>query len=252
MVTTYEQQQSATLAPANREQMILDHLPQVHFIATRIHERLPQNVQLEDLISAGVLGLIAAIDNFDASRNVKLRTYAEHKIRGYILNSLSKLSGTSRHLNKLRRDVQRAIAAVEERTGSTATAEEVSRELGISLDEYYAALSSLQATSIGSLEVVDSEDPDSTVMKYMADPNSETPERQVERATLQELITSSVSQLPEMERIVLSFYYVEGLNLREIAQIMDLHLTRISQIKTQAILRLRSRIAKLWPGTVNF
>jgi RNA polymerase sigma factor FliA len=252
MITTYQEQSTAAVTEEEREQMILDHLPQVHLIASRIHERLPQHVQLEDLVSAGVLGLISAVDNFDAGRNVKLRTYAEHKIRGYILNSISKLSGNSKQLTKLRRDVQAAIAAVKQKTGATPAAEDICAELGMTLDEYYAVLADLQATSLGTLDSIDSEDPSHSTLKYLADPAAETPELIFERATLQKLIQQSLAEMPERERVVLSFYFVEGLNLREIAEIMELHITRISQIKTQAILRLRAHLEKLWPGRVDF
>jgi RNA polymerase sigma factor FliA len=252
MITTYEQQSAAIVTPQAREQMILEHLPQVHYIASRIHERLPQHVLLEDLVSAGVLGLISAVDNFDSSRNLKLRTYAEHKIRGYILNSISKLSGNSRQLAKLRRDVQGAISAAEQKTGETAAAEDICAELGMTLDGYYAALTDLQATSLGSLDAADCDDSSQSALKYIADRSSKTPEHIVQRAELQHLIEKSLAELPEQERVVLSFYYVEGLNLREIAEILQLHVTRISQIKTQAILRLRSHLEKLWPGPVEF
>ena len=252
MITTYQQQTVTTVTPEQREQMILEHLPQVHIIASRIHERLPQHVLLEDLVSAGVLGLISAVDNFDPSRNVKLRTYAEHKIRGYILNSIGKLSGNSRHLTKLRRDVQSAVSAAEQKTGETPAAEDICAELGMTLDEYYAALNDLQATSLGSLDAIDADDPSHSLLKYIADPAAKTPERIVQQAALQKLIQQSLAEMPEQERVVLSFYYVEGLNLREIAEIMELHISRISQIKTQAILRLRTQLEKLWPGTVEF
>jgi RNA polymerase sigma factor FliA len=251
MITTYQQNLPAPVPHELREQMILEHLPQVHIIASRIHERLPKHVLLEDLISAGVLGLISAVDNFDPSRNVKLRTYAEHKIRGYILNSISKLSGNSRQLTKLRRDVQAAISVVEERTGETPAAEDICAELGMTLDEYHAALNDLQAMSLGSLDSMDPGDDDHSALKYIADPTAMTPERIVEHAELQTLIQRSLTAMPDQERVVLSFYYVEGLNLREIAEIMQLHVTRISQIKTQAILRLRSHLEKLWPGRVD-
>src|SRR5918996_6305953 len=118
MLTKYQAQKDC-LSPDERDEMIVEHLPQVRFIASRIHERLPRHVQMDDLISAGVLGLISAIDNFDPTRNVKLRTYAEHKIRGYILNSLSKLQGTPSQRNPVRRDIERAISSAEQRIGGT-------------------------------------------------------------------------------------------------------------------------------------
>ena len=251
LTSGYTQQPAATSESLDREQLILAHLSQVHYIASRIHERLPQHIALDDLVSAGVLGLISAIDNFDGSRNVKLRTYAEHKIRGYILNSIGKISGTSRQSVKLRRDIQQAISSSERKSGRTASAEEVAAELGVPLEEYHAMLLELQATSLGSLESLDPENPDSSGFRYIADKGSETPEQIFEGEALRALLVKSLDNLPENERIVLSLYYQEGLNLREIAQVLDLHITRISQIKTQAILRLRAHLEQLWPGRVE-
>lgn len=248
MIAPY--QQAKTLDPAAREQMILEHLPQVRYIASRILERLPKHVALDDLVSAGILGLISAVDNFDDSRSVKLRTYAEHKIRGHILNSLGKLEGTPRTRPKQRREVQQAIAAAEQRLGATPDSQDIADQLGISVDEYHELLNEMQGISLGTLETVDSEEGES-MLRYIADPGSESPSQTLEKAKLRELLANSLNDLPHMERLVLSFYYLEGLNLRQIADIVDLHMTRISQLKTQAILRLRSRFEKLWPGKVT-
>jgi RNA polymerase sigma factor for flagellar operon FliA len=247
----YSQQTESTWNSSQREQLIVEHLPQVHYIASRIHERLPKHVQLDDLVSAGVLGLISAVDNFDGSRNVKLRTYAEHKIRGYILNSIGKLSGSPRHLTKLRRDVQQAISDAERKLGGVASAEDIAAELGVPVEEYHAMLNELHGSSLGSLEAVDPDNPDTSALRYLADPNSPTPERLLENEQLRSLVIASLDKLTEPERLVLSFYYLEGLNLREIAGILDFHISRISQIKTQAILRLRTHIEALWPGRVD-
>ncbi|HYP15476.1 MAG TPA: FliA/WhiG family RNA polymerase sigma factor [Bryobacteraceae bacterium] len=248
MISPY--QQPKALDPAVREQMILDHLSQVRFIAARIHEKLPRHVPLDDLISAGILGLIAAVDNFDESRSIKLRTYAEHKIRGHILNSLSKLEGAPRQRSKRRAEVQQAIEAAERRLGSTPDSEEIAREMKVSLDEYHEILLEIQSVSLGSLEPVDADNTEG-LFRYLADPHSDDPERLIQKARLQELLVQALSELPEMERMVLSLYYMEGMNLREIAAIVDLHMTRISQLKTQAVLRLRTRFGKLWPGRVE-
>jgi RNA polymerase sigma factor for flagellar operon FliA len=250
LMTGYSRQSASEMAPDERERLILEQIPQVHFIAARIHERLPKHIAVDDLVSAGMLGLIAAVDNYDPARNVKLCTYAEHKIRGYILNSTSKLSGASRQSVKLRRDVQRAIGQAERKHGGAASAEAVAAELGVSLEEYHAMLSELQATNLGSLEPTNAAGEGSAI-RYVADPSGDTPERTVVMAELRALVIESVGKLPDNERIVLSFYYLEGLSLREIAEIMDLHITRISQLKTQAILRLRTHIEKLWPGRVD-
>ena len=120
-----------------REQLILDHLPQVRLIARRIHERLPESVCLDDLVSTGIVGLIAAIDRFDSNHNVKLKTYAEYKIRGAILDSLRGLDWAPRQQRKRTKLIEAAIALLEQRLQRTPTEEEISVELGIAMEEYY-------------------------------------------------------------------------------------------------------------------
>jgi RNA polymerase sigma factor for flagellar operon FliA len=250
MVMKYREQQQ-NLAPHDREQMIIDHLPQVRYIASCIHERLPRHVQMDDLVSAGILGLIAAVDSYDAGRNVKLRTYAEHKIRGYILNSISKVQGTPRQRNSARRDIEKAISSAEQRIGATPGAEDIAAELNMSLESYFEVLNEVQAVSLGSLESFKGEDEGASVLKYFVDSKAESPARVVERDHLRRLLVEALQHLPEVERTVLNFYYLEGLNLREIGSILDVHMTRVSQIKTQAVLRLRTRLQTLWPGKVE-
>jgi RNA polymerase sigma factor FliA len=249
MVAKYHVQQC--VAPDQREQMIIEHLPQVQFVASYIHGRLPRHVQIDDLISAGVLGLIAAIDSFDPGRNVQLRTYAEHKIRGHILNSISKLQGTPRQRGTLRRDIEKAISSAQQRLGAIPGSEDIAAELKMSLEDYQEALNGLQSITIGSLDSSGGNDEDASVVRFLPDPKSESPARAVEREQLRKLLVEALEHIPNVERTVLNFYYFEGLNLREIGSILDVHMTRVSQIKTQAVLRLRSRLAALWPGKVE-
>src|SRR5882757_4048284 len=121
-----------------RERLILEHLPQVRLIARRIQERLPESISLEDLISTGVIGLISAIDNFDPGHKVKLKTYAEYKIRGAILDSLRGLDWAPRQKRRQAKQIEAAIAAAEQKTKGQATEEEIARELGITIDEYHS------------------------------------------------------------------------------------------------------------------
>src|SRR6202163_862220 len=123
-----------------RERLILEHLPQVRLIARRIHERLPESVNLEDLISTGTLGLIAAIDRFDSEHNVKLKTYAEYKIRGAILDSLRGLDWAPRQQRKRVKQIESAIAAIEQRVHRAPTEDEIARELNLELDQYHSWL----------------------------------------------------------------------------------------------------------------
>jgi RNA polymerase sigma factor for flagellar operon FliA len=228
-----------------RERLILEHLPQVRLIARRIHERLPDNVSLEDLISAGVVGLIAAIDHFDPRHNVKLKTYAEYKIRGAILDSLRGLDWAPRQKRRMARQVEAAIQTVSQKLRREPTEEEIAGELDIKLDEYHAWLTDLQGLNIGTLEYAGEEGHD--VLAYASDDEEKLPSRLFERAELERLLAEAIEQMPLMDRTVMSLYYREELTLREIAQVVHLHQSRISQLKSQAILRLRAYMVKRWP-----
>src|SRR5690349_19393133 len=141
-----------------RERLILEHLPQVRLIARRIHERLPESVSLEDLISTGTLGLIAAIDRFDPSHNVKLKTYAEYKIRGAILDSLRGLDWAPRQQRKRSKQIEAAIARIEQRVQRTPTEEEIAAELGLNMEEYHDWLVDIRGVNLGSLECANPEE----------------------------------------------------------------------------------------------
>jgi len=239
----------ATEAPTaeQREQLIMEHLPQVNWIASRIHEKLPPNIQLDDLISAGVVGLLAAIDNFDPSKNASLKTYAEYKIRGAILDSIRGLDGVPAHKRKRVKQMKDAIKNAEQKLARNPTEEEIAAELGISVAEYQQWTVELRGVSIGSLEVVEGGE-EVSLLKFIADDDEDSPARILERAELERVIADGISKMPENERTVLSLYYKEGLNLREIAEVMDLHLTRISQLRVQGVLRLRAYVDHKWPS----
>src|ERR1700746_1814669 len=134
----------------------LEHLPQVRLIARRVQERLPESISLDDLISTGVIGLISAIDNFDPRHNVKLKTYAEYKIRGAILDSLRGLDWAPRQQRKRAKKIEAAIAAAEQRLKRTPSEEEIAAQLGLSLDEYYEWLVEIRGLNLGSLEAASS------------------------------------------------------------------------------------------------
>jgi RNA polymerase sigma factor for flagellar operon FliA len=232
----------------DREALIIEHLPQVRLIARRIHERLPGHVSLDDLISNGTIGLISAIDHFDPRQNVKLKTYAEYRIRGAILDGLRGMDWAPRGRRKLSRQIESAIAASEQRLGRVPSEEEIALELGVSLDEYRDWLVDTGNLQVGELEFASSERDGCNLLKYVSDSESRQPSKILERSELESLLATQISRMPKVERTVLSLYFYEEMSLKEIAQIMDLHVSRISQLKTQAILRLRCVIQKRWPG----
>lgn len=245
-----EQQKSyvtPSLTAEVREKLILEHLPQVKLIARRIHERLPVSVSLDDLISAGVVGLIAAIDRYDASHDVKLKTYAEYKIRGAILDSLRGLDWAPRQQRKRAKLIEAAIAMLEQEHHRMPTEEEIAAQLQLSVSDYQDWLSEVRGLTLGSLENAGTEEDGCDLLRYLADSDEQWPSQIVERAELERLLAEAIERMPQLERTVLSLYYYEEMTLREIAKIVDLHESRISQLKSQAILRLRSYMQKRWP-----
>ena len=231
-----------------RERLILEHLPQVRLIARRIQERLPENISLEDLVSTGVIGLISAIDNFDPSHNVKLKTYAEYKIRGAILDSLRGLDWAPRQKRRKAKQIDAAINSAEQKLQRSPVEEEIAAELGVSIEEYHQWLVEIRGLNIASLEYAGG-DQGKDLLHYLPDENGSLPSAILERSELERLLAEGIDGIPAIERTVLSLYYREELTLREIAQVVNLHESRISQLKSQAILRLRSHLSEQWPAT---
>lgn len=239
--------EAPVLSAEVREKLILEHLPQVKLIARRIHERLPVSVALDDLISAGVVGLIAAIDRYDARHDVKLKTYAEYKIRGAILDSLRGLDWAPRQQRKRAKLIEAAISVLEQEHHRMPTEEEIAAQLQLSVAEYQDWLSEVRGLTLGSLENAGTEEDGCDLLRYLADSDDQWPSQIVERAELERLLAEAIERMPQLERTVLGLYYYEEMTLREIAKIVDLHESRISQLKSQAILRLRSYMQKRWP-----
>ncbi|MBI3697946.1 MAG: FliA/WhiG family RNA polymerase sigma factor [Acidobacteria bacterium] len=240
---------AANEAVAERERLILEHLPQVKLIAGRIHDKLPHCVALEDLISAGIIGLITAIDKFNPGRNVKLKTYAEYKIRGAILDSLRDLDWAPRNKRRKAKLIEAAILMAEKKHNQTPVEEEIAEQLGISLSEYHEWLVEVQAVNLAQLEQAGNGDrPSVDVLRFLSDSEEHWPSRLLERAELEKLITRALDRMPRLERTILTLYYYEELMLKQIAEILKIHETRVSQLKSQAILRLRTYLKSRWPS----
>ena len=234
------------MSPEERERRILEHLPQVNLIARRIHDRLPESANFEDLVSIGIIGLIAAIDNFDRSQNTQLKTYAEHRIRGAILDSLRQSDWAPRDCRKKSRQIQSTIARLEQSLQRTATEEEIAGQLGIPLSEYHQWLSEVSEVTVISLDYVSEREDSRDLLECISGAEEDLPSWILERAELQALLARAVSGLPKLERTVLGLYYQEELTLKEIGEILNLHSSRICQLKSQSILRIRSFIRKHW------
>ncbi|HYP12668.1 MAG TPA: FliA/WhiG family RNA polymerase sigma factor [Bryobacteraceae bacterium] len=238
----------AALSSKEREELILEHLPQVRLIARRIHERMPGNVSLEDLISAGIIGLIGAIDRFDASLGVKLKTYAEFKIRGSILDSLRSVDWAPREQRKRSRLIESAKTRLEGKLKRSAKDEEIAAELQISLEDYQGWQSEIHSLVVGSLDTVNSEDDGRDMAQFVPTEEGSLPSAIFEKAELRKLLNRAMDRMPEPERTVLSMYYQEEKTLREISAKMNLHESRISQLKSQGVSRLRTLMTQRWPN----
>jgi RNA polymerase sigma factor for flagellar operon FliA len=233
-------------AARQREALVLRHLPQVSLIANRIHDRLPGHVCLDDLVSSGVMGLLAAVDNFNPSLNVQLNTYAERKIRGAILDGLRELDWVPRETRKRSRWIEAAIHRASQRAGQDPSEEQIAAELGIELDEYRKWLAEVQSVELEPLESATADRPGADLMNLISGDPDQLPSRVLERSELARILALAIERMPKMERTVLSLYYYQDLSLREIAGVVGMHLSRVGQLRAQAILRLRCHLERVW------
>jgi RNA polymerase sigma factor FliA len=230
-----------------RERLILEHMAQVKLIARRIYEKLPGNVSFDDLVSAGTIGLITAIDRFDPAQGVKLKTYAEYKIRGAILDSLRTADWAPRLQRKRARLIDSAIVDLEQRLQRAPKEDEIAAELGISVAEYRNWASDTHGLTITSLDSASSSEDGRDLLQFVADDDQLLPSEMLEQSELRKLVGRALERMPQSERMVLNLYYHREMTLREISRIMDLHESRISQLKSQGVARLRSLLASRWP-----
>jgi RNA polymerase sigma factor for flagellar operon FliA len=182
-----------------RESLILEHLPQVRLIARRIHERLPESVSLDDLVSSGILGLIAAIDNFDPAHNVKLRTYAEYKIRGAILDSLRKLDWASRDRRRKTKQIEAATLSVEQRLHRAAAEEEIAVELHLDLREFREWQLDILGLNLNSLDYSYDREDGRNVIDTVADKEEHWPSNLLESRELERVLAAGMKRMPEVE-----------------------------------------------------
>ena len=230
-------------AAIDRDQVLMDHLPLVRFVARRIHERLPQHVELEDLVSAGIVGLIDAFNKFDHARQVQFRSYAQFRIRGAILDSLRTLDWGSRDLRRKGRSMEEATQRLTQRLGRRPTETEVAAEVGISLSQYQQLLGELKGLEIGSLHETRNEDSAEEELAYVPTAPEEDPLYRCMQSEMSAHLREAIASLPEREARVLALYYVEEMTLKEIGAILGVVESRVSQIRATAVAGLRARMA---------
>jgi RNA polymerase sigma factor for flagellar operon FliA len=241
LATSVAEGDSAT----ERDLLLMEHLPTVRYLARRIHERLPQHVELDDLISAGVVGLIDAFSKFDHNKKVQFKSYAQFRIRGAILDSLRTLDWSPRELRRKGRAVEEAIRSVTQRVGRAPSEQEIAKELSLSLVEYQQLLGELKGLEIGSLHMERSEDSGDEELSYIPGAPEDNPLFRCLKGEMKQRLADAIDDLPEKERMVLTLYYYEELTMKEIGLTLGVVESRVSQIHSSAVLRLRTVLAGL-------
>ena len=222
-----------------RDRLLLEHLPTVRYLARRIHERLPQHVELDDLVSAGVIGLIDAFNKFDHSKQVQFKSYAQFRIRGAILDSLRILDWSPRELRRKGRAVQDTIQVLTQNLHRTPTEPEIAKEMNIGLNDYQILLGDLKGLEIGSLNLEHTEDSGEDELAYVAGAPEDDPLFRCLQGEMRQRLVDAIEELPEKERMVLTLYYYEELTMREIGLTLGVVESRVSQIHSSAVHRLR-------------
>lgn len=229
--------------------LILDHLRLVRIIALKIMARLPAGIELNDLVHTGIIGLIDAVKKFDPAKGVKFATYASLRIRGAILDELRNLDWATRTLRQKIKDMEGTFLQLEQQLGRPPTEEEVARSLDLELPAFHHMLDQAKGLGTGVYRHGGGEDEGELageqILSYTSDESGGAPELTIEKEEMKKRLGAFIDELPEREKMVLGLYYVDDLNLKEIAAILNLTESRISQIRTAAILRLRGKIADM-------
>jgi RNA polymerase sigma factor FliA len=234
---------------SSRDQLVVEYSHLIKYIAQKIAARLPANIELDDLISSGVIGLIDAMDKYDPSRDNRFKTYAEFRIRGAILDELRAQDWVPRSVREKAKLLERCYAKIEHVKGRQATDEEVCAELGINQNEFHELLNQVRSVNLLSyddLSHFSKSDKKALHGGGEAGMKSPTPFNEVNIAYVKKMIADAIQDLPEKQRLVLSLYYYEDLNLKEIGRVLDVTESRVSQLHTQAILRLKAKLKGHW------
>lgn len=229
-----------------KNEIIVEYAPLIKYVAQKIASRLPPNIELDDLISCGVIGLMDAIEKYDPTRENKFKTYAEFRIRGAILDELRAQDWVPRSVREKAKLVERTYQKLERELGRQVTDDEMCAELKISKDDYYELLN--KAKTVSLLNIDDSSTfnrgDKKLMMGLMEHRRSSNPFSAVNFKRAQDKIKEGIKSLPEKQRLVLSLYYYEDLNLKQIGQVLDVTESRISQLHTQAVMKLRAKLKK--------
>ena len=234
-----------------RDAIVKQYAPLVKYVAGKVSVGMPQSVDFDDLVGFGVFGLFDAIEKFDPGKHVKFKTYAVTRIRGAIFDELRSIDWVPRSVRQKTREIDETVQHLEARLGRSATDDEVAGEMGMSLEQYNQMMLKVSGTSMLSLNDVwyTGEDNDKiSIVESIEAPNSLRPDAIAEKDEMRRVIVEAINDLPEKEKKVLVLYYYEDLTLKEIGKVLDVTESRISQLHTKAISRLRGKLTNLKKG----
>ncbi len=230
-------------SPAIKEQIINEYAYLIKYVAGRLSMYFGTNVEFDDLVGYGAFGLIDAIDKFDINKGVKFETYASLRIRGSIIDSIRDLDWVPRSLRQKNKELEKVYAELENEIGHSASDTEVAQKMGISMDEFYKLLNDVNVSSMMSLEEFMEQNYDRG-LGIPSEDIEDKPEDYVQNSELKQILAEAINKLPEKEKTVISFYYFEELTLKEISAIMNVTESRISQLHTKALLRMRGKLGR--------
>jgi RNA polymerase sigma factor for flagellar operon FliA len=230
-----------------KDQIVLEHTALIRYIVNRIAVRLPSHIDLDDLHNTGVIGLMDAIEKYDPDKNCKFKTYAEFRIKGAILDQLRSLDWVPRSIRQKSRRLEQAYVEIEQRLGRSATELEVASSLGLDMDEFHFLLNQVRGISMVNLDELRSsgESDQPQAGDIFEDVKAENPFTSLKSRELRQAVAECISNLPEKERLVISLYYYEDLNMKEIGNVLGITESRVCQIHTKAVGRLRSKLRAL-------
>ena len=245
LLKKYKDEPKKNIKRGQKEELIREYSPLIKFVAQKIAIRLPPNIELDDLISAGSIGLMDAIDKWDPSRDNKFKTYAEFRIRGSILDELRSQDWVPRSVRDKSKALDRCVAQLELDLGRAPTDEEISAKLNMPIEEFHGLVNQVRPVSLLSIDdqPTFSDSDKKSISNLLEGSKSRNPFNQLNVKVIKDVVAKAIEELPERQRLVLSLYYFEDLNLKEIGQVLRVTESRVSQLHAQAVTRLRAKLA---------